>query len=253
LRKYIATFLAGSALMFSAQGFAEDGLQKIEAYLRPGLPITLDGHSVTLESPAVMVNGNTYLKLRDVARLSGLGVEWNESSQTVILNTYGGVPIPLPQTNPMPNPTIPTSTPTSLPPYNQPTSEPQIPSKIMKFGETLEANGLQITFSNFRVEPANDPTDIYYGNDKNLHYDVTLVRTDQSVLKDDPKLEGGLVDASGNVFMNSINAHISDYLSKETTFSQHIHIKLSKDSPTPTSILIKSKALNIDNVTWVAK
>ncbi|WP_167858933.1 stalk domain-containing protein [Paenibacillus cymbidii] len=87
MRKYLIGALAGAALMVSVQVMAEDGLQKIEAYLRPGLPITLDGQKVTFESSPVMVDGSTYLKLRDVATITGLGVEWNDTTQTVEMST----------------------------------------------------------------------------------------------------------------------------------------------------------------------
>jgi hypothetical protein len=92
MKKFIMGLLVGVGLMIGTFAFADEGLTKIETYLRPGLPITLDGKKAQLESPAVMVDGSTYLKLRDVAKLTGLGVNWNEDTQTVELSTKPVVP-----------------------------------------------------------------------------------------------------------------------------------------------------------------
>jgi hypothetical protein len=87
-KQFVLGLLVGSFCVVSTTGFAEDGLQKIEAYLRPSLPITLNGQSIQLDNSPVMVDGSTYLRLRDVSKLTGMGVNWNEKSQTVELNTY---------------------------------------------------------------------------------------------------------------------------------------------------------------------
>ncbi|KIL38498.1 hypothetical protein SD70_26035 [Gordoniibacillus kamchatkensis] len=89
-RQLIVGILIGCFLMLGTSVFAEDGLQKIEAYLRPNLPITLNGSSIKLDNSPVMYNGNTYLRLRDLASLlPGLSINWNEQTQTVELVTYG--------------------------------------------------------------------------------------------------------------------------------------------------------------------
>lgn len=104
MKKFLSGVLIGTGLMLCTFVFADEGLTKIEAYLRPGLPITLDGKKMTLEAPPVMVDGSTYLKLRDVAKLTGLGVEWNEATQTVELSTNpaeSSEPQPKPSFNPV--------------------------------------------------------------------------------------------------------------------------------------------------------
>lgn len=95
MKKIIIGFLAGFLFATASSVFADDGLQKIEAYLRPSLPITLNGQSVTLGSPPVMYDGSTYLKLRDVAQLTGLQVNWNDATQTIELqnSTKGAAPM----------------------------------------------------------------------------------------------------------------------------------------------------------------
>jgi hypothetical protein len=90
----IVGFVAGCIAMTTISVFADDGLEKVEAYLRKGLPITLDGNKLTLENPPLMYDGSTYLKLRDVAKTFNVAVNWNEETQTVELGktskTSGG-------------------------------------------------------------------------------------------------------------------------------------------------------------------
>jgi hypothetical protein len=83
---YMITFLAGALFATAGSAFAANGLQKVEAYLRPSLPVTLNGEKIQLEYPPVMYDGSTYLKLRDVSKLTGLIVNWNEKTETVELS-----------------------------------------------------------------------------------------------------------------------------------------------------------------------
>lgn len=101
MKKFIVGVLVGVAITAASSAFADEGLEKIEAYLRPSLPVTLYGSPLILESPPVMVDGNTYLKLRDVAAATGLDVNWNDTTQTVEL-TKGLATVPeVPQTTPV--------------------------------------------------------------------------------------------------------------------------------------------------------
>ncbi|WP_419872810.1 stalk domain-containing protein [Candidatus Pristimantibacillus sp. PTI5] len=85
MKKRIFVITVSSVLLLSTCVFAENGLQKITAFLRPSLAITLNGQKTDLESPPIMVDGSTYLKLRDVAKLTGVEVYWNAQTQTVEL------------------------------------------------------------------------------------------------------------------------------------------------------------------------
>lgn len=87
MRKFVMGLIVGIAITAAGSAYADEGLQKIEAYLRPALPVTLDGTPLVMGSPPVMVDGSTYLKLRDVSTITGLSVNWNESTQTVELNS----------------------------------------------------------------------------------------------------------------------------------------------------------------------
>jgi hypothetical protein len=100
MKKLVIGIIVGFTFATAGAVYADEGLQKVEAYLRPTLPITLDGKSVTLEASPIMYDGSTYLKLRDVAGLTGLQVNWNDATQTVELGK-GVAPMAVtPTTNP---------------------------------------------------------------------------------------------------------------------------------------------------------
>jgi hypothetical protein len=88
VRGYVISFIIGAMATISTTTFAEDGLTKIDAFLRPSLPITLDGKSIQLDNPPLMYDGSTYVKLRDIQKVDpNLNVNWNDSTQTVELST----------------------------------------------------------------------------------------------------------------------------------------------------------------------
>lgn len=87
IKHFSIGLLSGAILATGISVFADDGLEKIEAYLRPSLPITLDGKKISLENPPVMYDGSTHLRLRDVAAITGMEVNWNEETQTVELSS----------------------------------------------------------------------------------------------------------------------------------------------------------------------
>lgn len=94
------------------------------------ISVTLDGQPVSLVdakgSPVepFMLNNTNYLPVRAVAEALGLNVDWDGSTNTVILTTRGYEdPIPTPQPTPAPTP-LPTPQPTPAP-----TPTPNIPTQ----------------------------------------------------------------------------------------------------------------------------
>jgi len=87
MKKFVSGVIVGVAASVTVSAYAADGIQSIEAFLRPSLPVTLDGNLLKLESAPLMYDGSTYLGLRDVAKIAGIQVYWNEKGQTVELNT----------------------------------------------------------------------------------------------------------------------------------------------------------------------
>jgi hypothetical protein len=148
MKKFIMGLIVGVAITATGSVFAEDGLQKIEAYLRPSLPITLNGQAVTLKNPPVMYDGSTHLNLRDIAAITGLTVNWNDATQTVELVDSKGVN------------TMAEAVPTALTPedeQNIKTAEVEIPrlqGKIEEANQVIAKNNKEI--EELRVKEANE-------------------------------------------------------------------------------------------------
>lgn len=87
MKKFVIGLLVGIALTISGSVFAEDGLEKITAYLRKDLPIKLDGQQLKLQNPPIVYDGSTYVPLRELSGIVGVGVEWNDKTQTVELSS----------------------------------------------------------------------------------------------------------------------------------------------------------------------
>lgn len=78
--------------------------QQITAELRPDIGLTLNGQSQTLDKSIIAYNGTTYLPIRNIGELMGLDVDWNGTTQTVILNEQTGT-----ATTPTPSPVVSTT------------------------------------------------------------------------------------------------------------------------------------------------
>ena len=68
--------------------------QQITAELRPDIGLTLNGQSQTLDKTIIAYNGTTYLPIRSIGELLGMDVDWNGTTQTVILNEQAGTATP---------------------------------------------------------------------------------------------------------------------------------------------------------------
>ncbi|WP_438444878.1 stalk domain-containing protein [Gorillibacterium sp. sgz5001074] len=90
-----ALLLAGlMGTCFSAGVWASDGIQKVEAYLRPDFNIVLDGKPVALDKPVLLYNDSSYLPLRKIGELLNATVGWKEETRTVYINSrYNGQPV----------------------------------------------------------------------------------------------------------------------------------------------------------------
>lgn len=75
----IGVTIFGGTVAFAASGILAE---------RSTMPFFLNGAPVEVE--AYVINGNNYLKLRDIAELVDFGVFWNETSGTVSIETMVG-------------------------------------------------------------------------------------------------------------------------------------------------------------------
>lgn len=82
--------LVTAALMsgaFAAGVYAEDVLQRVDAYLRPDFRVMLNGEQVLLSSPPLIYNDNSYLPLKELGSLLGANILWRGDSKTIFINS----------------------------------------------------------------------------------------------------------------------------------------------------------------------
>jgi hypothetical protein len=80
----MGTLLTGT---FTAGVFAQDVLQRVDAYLRPDFNIMLDGKSVQLDSPTLIYDGNSYLPIKQLGNLFGANIIWKDATKTIFINS----------------------------------------------------------------------------------------------------------------------------------------------------------------------
>lgn len=83
-RTIIAVLLLSGA--FTAGVFANDIIQRVDAYLRPDYSFVLNGEPLALESPALIYNDRTYLPLKELGNLLGANVLWRGDTKTIFIN-----------------------------------------------------------------------------------------------------------------------------------------------------------------------
>lgn len=102
--------LALAAVMgacFTAGAYAQDTLQKVEAYLRPDFTVRLNGQPVALPEPPLVYNGNSYLPFKLIGTMLGAQVSWDERTKSILVTqnpstvgTPGQVPGNVPGSKP---------------------------------------------------------------------------------------------------------------------------------------------------------
>ncbi|MCZ8518937.1 MULTISPECIES: stalk domain-containing protein [Paenibacillus] len=85
LRMTAAVLAVSSA--FTAGVYAEDVLQKVEAYLRPDFRIVLDGKAVELSQPTLVYQDKSYLPLAELGGLLGANIYWQGDTRTIYINS----------------------------------------------------------------------------------------------------------------------------------------------------------------------
>lgn len=82
---------------FTAGAAASGTLEEIAAYLNYGITIKYNGETQKMTDAngtpvyPITYKGTTYLPVRAVSNMLGIGVEWEQATQTVLLGKTGGV------------------------------------------------------------------------------------------------------------------------------------------------------------------
>jgi hypothetical protein len=72
---------------FTAGVYAQDIIQRVDAYLRPDFNVVVNGQKVNLQSSPLIYNDSSYLPVKELASYLGAIVNWNGSTKTIYLNS----------------------------------------------------------------------------------------------------------------------------------------------------------------------
>ncbi|QXM07115.1 protease inhibitor I42 family protein [Crassaminicella indica] len=94
MKKFNKVVLITSMITVGAMsiiGSASEITKKIEAYINPGIKVTLDGEKQIFTDEdgkilqPIMYEGRTYLPVRNIAELTEMNVVWDQNTKTIIL------------------------------------------------------------------------------------------------------------------------------------------------------------------------
>lgn len=71
---------------FAAGVYASDGIQRVDAYLRPDFKVVTNGDSKAVSSTPLIYNDQTYLPLRDLAGVLDSTVSWDGPTKTIYVS-----------------------------------------------------------------------------------------------------------------------------------------------------------------------
>ncbi|UUZ95890.1 copper amine oxidase N-terminal domain-containing protein [Paenibacillus sp. P25] len=85
--KRVLLLTAAISGAFTAGVYAQDVLQRVDAYLRPDFSIVLDGKPVQLSGPALVYDDKSYLPLKELGNLLGASILWKADTKTIYINS----------------------------------------------------------------------------------------------------------------------------------------------------------------------
>lgn len=85
--KRIAVLTAAFGLTFTAGAYAQDIVQRVDAYLRPDFNVVVDGKPAKLAHSALIYNDSSYLPLKELADVMGAVVNWKGDTKTIYINS----------------------------------------------------------------------------------------------------------------------------------------------------------------------
>jgi hypothetical protein len=72
---------------FTAGVYAQDLIQRVDAYLRNDFNVVVDGHQVQLANPPLIYNNASYLPVKELGTYLGAVVNWKDSTKTIYINS----------------------------------------------------------------------------------------------------------------------------------------------------------------------
>ncbi|MGG1553194.1 stalk domain-containing protein [Paenibacillus ferrarius] len=71
---------------FTAGVYAQDVLQRVDAYLRPDFKVVVGGQNIQLANPPLIYNNASYLPVKELGGYLNAVVNWQESTKTIYVN-----------------------------------------------------------------------------------------------------------------------------------------------------------------------
>jgi hypothetical protein len=72
---------------FTAGVFAQDVLQRVEAYLRPDFNVVVNGNPVKLNNPILIYQDDSYLPVKELSNLLGASILFKDIDKTIYINS----------------------------------------------------------------------------------------------------------------------------------------------------------------------
>jgi hypothetical protein len=72
---------------FVAGAYAEDAIQRVDAYLRHDFKVIVNGGRVALDNTPLIYNDSSYLPVKELAGYLGAKVEWDGATQSIYINS----------------------------------------------------------------------------------------------------------------------------------------------------------------------
>ncbi|WP_066497490.1 stalk domain-containing protein [Abyssisolibacter fermentans] len=84
-KKLILVTLCVMIISFSVGVNADEIITSVTATINDAISLTLDDEKAELQAPILIYNGTSYLPVRSIANLTGLDVEWDNTTKTIKL------------------------------------------------------------------------------------------------------------------------------------------------------------------------
>ncbi|MBP1961299.1 stalk domain-containing protein [Paenibacillus aceris] len=88
MKKWTKITILGTLMgtCFTAGVYAQDVLQRVDAYLRSDFNVVVNGQQVKLANPPLIYNNSSYLPVKELGSYLGAVVNWQDSTKTIYIN-----------------------------------------------------------------------------------------------------------------------------------------------------------------------
>lgn len=78
---------------FAAGAVASNGIERVDAFLRPDFKVIVDGKESKLDAPILVYNDSGYIPVRSVSKVLGANINWDEPTKSIYINPkFAGQP-----------------------------------------------------------------------------------------------------------------------------------------------------------------